>query len=343
MSIVNRKTRVWVQCVRLAIGWLLMGLLGCARENVFTFQTSAVPLRVRKPALYPETIEYDAKRGRFLLGSIREGAIYGVNARGKATPVVDDPRLCSVLGMAVDQARDWLWVVNADLGASIKPSLAGPKKVAAVAIYELGTGRSVNYIDLTSLLPGLHLLNGLALDTAGKAYVTDSFSPAIYEVHADGRARVLLQSSEFTGEGINLNGLVVHPDGYLLVVKKSDGSLFRVPLADPSHFSKVSGVQFVAGDGLTLLGKDRLIVIANQVPGVASNRAYSTSSRDGWLSARVNATYSFPNVYPTTSVFRDGALYAVYSELNQLIQASSEQRTRLQLEATILPIGKLQP
>ena len=339
MSVVNRRAKV---CAVVAMGCLLAGAVGCAREPMVRFGSSAEPFSIHKAALYPETIEYDAKRGRFVLGSIREGAIYAVDGQGRATRVIDDPRLCSVLGIAIDRARDWLWVVDADLGSSSKPSLAGPKHLAAVAIYELGTGKPVNYIDLAPLLAGPHLLNGLALDATGTAYVTDSFSPAIYQVSAAGRARVFLRSAEFMGDGINLNGLVVHPDGYLLVIKKSDGSLFRVPLADPARFSKVNGVKVVAGDGVTLIGKNQLVVIANQVPGFASNRAYSLSSSDGWRSASVRATYAFENVYPTTGVLREGTLYAVYSQLNQLIQASSEQKALLRVEATILPIGRVE-
>ncbi|MEO8901496.1 MAG: hypothetical protein ABI488_07210 [Polyangiaceae bacterium] len=48
------------------------------------------------------------------------------------TRLVDDPRLCSVLGIAVDAERGQLWAVNADLGASTRPSAAGPKHLAAV-------------------------------------------------------------------------------------------------------------------------------------------------------------------------------------------------------------------
>ena len=359
MSMVNRSAKVRVRsgsilpCPknpaglsatrRAAIGLLMMSSVGCAHGDLVTFEAKAAPLRVQQPALYPETIEYDAKRGRFLLGSIRQGSVYAVDNQGRTSQVIDDPHLCSVLGIAIDAAHDWLWVVNADLGSSVKPSVAGPKKVAAVAIYELGSGKPVNYVDLAPLLSGPHLLNGLALDAGGRAYVTDSFSPAIYRVTADGHGAVFLQNSAFLGEGLNLNGLVVHPDGYLLVVKKSDGTLFRIPLAEPARFSKVAVPQIVAADGVTLLGKDHLLIIANQVPGQAFNRAYSLSSDDGWLSAQVGATYSFGSVYPTTGVLRDGKLYAVYSELDELIQATSEQKARLRLEATILPFGSFEP
>lgn len=323
-----------------AVATIGLTAVGCARAEVVTLERTGQPITVHRPALYPETIEYDSSRGKFLVSSFREGAIYAVDGDGGVSRVVDDPRLCSVLGIAVDVERGRLWAVSSDLGASVKPSAAGPKKLAAVGVYDLSTGKAIHYVDLAPLSPGAHLVNGIALDSDGNAYVTDSFSPTIYKVDPQGNASVFLRDEQFAGDGINLNGVVVHPDGYLLVVKKSDGSLFKVPLANPSRFSRVDVAErFVGGDGLTLVGKKDLVVVANQVAGVASNAAFSLSSEDGWSTARLRAVQRLGDVYPTTGVLRDGKLYVIYSKLNELIQSSPEQRERLRVEATIQQIG----
>jgi hypothetical protein len=252
--------------------------------------------------------------------------------------------LCSVLGIAVDAPRDRLWAVSSDLGASVKPSSAGPKHTAAVGLYQLSSGKPLAFVDLAPLSAGPHLLNGLALDGAGNAYVTDSFSPTIYKVDAAGAASIFLQSAQFEGDGINLNGLVVHPDGYLLVVKKSDGALFKVPLDRPSAFTRVQLERpLLAGDGLVLVGKRTLLVIANQTPSAKSNAAISITSSDGWSNARTSATLPLGNVYPTTAVRRDDRLYVVHSELNQLIQAPAEQKATFQARAVIEEIGRAAP
>lgn len=330
-----------VLCAAATIG---LTAVGCARAEVVTLERSGQPMTVRRPALYPETIEYDSRRGKFLVSSFREGAIYAVDGEGGASLVVDDPRLCSVLGIAVDVERGRLWAVNSDLGASVKPSAAGPKNLAAVGVYDLSTGAAIHYVDLAPLSPGAHLVNGIALDSAGNAYVTDSFSPTIYKVDLQGNAAVFLKDERFAGDGINLNGVIVHPDGYLLVVKKSDGSLFRVPLANPSRFSRVDVAErFVGGDGLILVGKKNLVLVANQASGVASNAAFSLSSEDGWSTAKLRAVQRLGEVYPTTGALRDGKLYVIYSKLNELIQSSPEQRDRLRVEATIQQIGSVAP
>lgn len=188
------------------------------------------------------------------------------------------------------------------------------------------------------------MLNGLALDARGNAYVTDSLSPAIYEVDAAGRRSLFLQSSQFAGEGINLNGVVVHPDGYLLVIKKSDGALFKVPLDEPAHFSRVAiAERFVGGDGLVLTGKRDLLIVSNQVPHRTANSASALSSDDGWGSATLRAVEPLGNSYPTTAVLRGDGLYVVQSQLDELILAPPERKAELHAQATIRRIGSFAP
>jgi hypothetical protein len=319
----------------------LTGLIACGQASA-RLERSGPALVVGSDTLFPETIEYDAARAQFLLGSFREGAIYSVARDGQVTPLVDDPRLCSVLGIAVDPVRGRLWAVNADLGACRKPSVAGPKQLAAVAMYELATGKALGYFDLGPLLPGPHLLNGIALDEAGNAYVSDSFAPALYKIDAQGHASVFVMSPRFAGDGINLNGLVVHPGGYLLVIKKSDGRLFKVPLAEPQRFSQVKVDRpFVGGDGLLLSGARSLVIVANRTPEQTTDAAFALSSRDDWVSARVVEELPLGDDYMTTAVARDGKLYAVSSKLNQLIQARPEARAELRVRATIRQIGRV--
>jgi sugar lactone lactonase YvrE len=317
-------------------------VLGCAGGKTVTFENGGTVVTVQKPALYPETIEYDGKDDKFLLSSLRDGAVYEVDLTGKASLLVDDPRLCSVLGIAVDAERQRLWAVNSDLGVSVKPSPVGPKRLAGVGIYDLQTGKPLNYVDLGPLAEGPHLVNGVALDASGNAYITDSFSPVIYKVSPQGHASIFLRDERFVGKAINLNGIVVHPEGYLLVIKKSDGALFKIPLDRPTAISQVAaGERFVGGDGLTLIGKNELVVIANRTPDRTSNAAFSLSSEDGWSSAKLSAVQQLGDVYPTTAVLRRGSLYVVHSKLNELITLPAEQKAQLRQAATISAIARV--
>src|SRR4051812_27654250 len=174
-------------------------LVGCVHPRGIAFERSEPPLTIHKLALYPETIEYDVKRDTFLVSSMRDGAVYQVDREGRVSLFVDDKRLCSVLGIAVDADRGRLWAVNADFGVSARPSSEGPKKLAAVGVYDLSTGSARDYVDLAPLVSGPHLLNGIAVDSAGNAYVTDSFSPVIYKIDTAGIASVFLRDEQFAG------------------------------------------------------------------------------------------------------------------------------------------------
>jgi DNA-binding beta-propeller fold protein YncE len=311
-------------------------------------KTPAKAITIDQPALYPETIEVNPLTKRFLVSSVREGAVYGVGLDGKAKKFIQDDRLTSILGIAVDARSNRLLVTNSDLGGGIRPSARGPKKEAGVGIYDLKSGGAIHYVDLLALRPeGDHLINGIAVDAQGNAYVTDSFSPVIYKVDSKGVASIFLQSEEFKGPGINLNGVVYHPDGFLLVVKKSTGALYRVPIADPQRFSRVNvATPFVGGDGLLLVGGDRLVVIANKTPTLASESAFVVASADSWRNAEVVESKKLGSVYPTTCAVLDGKLYGLSSHLDEWIGATAASREAIMKQGRrgeIQQIGTLGP
>lgn len=297
---------------------------------------------IHKPGLYPETIDYDPAHGTFLVGSFRDGAIYRVDAEGRATRFAGDDRLSSTLGIAVDAAHGRLWAVSGDVGAGVGRSPAGSRRAADVTVYDLVSGAALLHVDLSGLVSGPHLLNGVGVDAAGNAYVTDSLSAVIYRVTADGHGSIFARDDRFTGVGIGLNGLVVHPHGFLLVIKKSDGALFKVPLANPQQVSqvKVDGA-FVGGDGLTLASGDDLVVVANTTPAATTNAAFAVATDDDWATAQIYDVLPLGDDYPTTAVMRDGALWVVATRLDALLHAAATgaDTAELRPEATIRPIG----
>lgn len=280
--------------------------------------------RIQTGAIYPEGIEYDSKTGKFLLGSFRGGSVYTVDGAGGSELLVKDKRLITVLGIRVDAKRNRLLVATSDLGVSLRRSIPGPNKFAALGVYELSTGKPIHFVDLGSLRPAgeSHLANDLAVDDEGNAYITDSLAPVIYRVDVNGNASVLLEDKEaFGGGGVNLNGIVFHPKGYLIVVKKNDGSLFKVPLKNPEQFSRIQiPEKFVAGDGLVLANAENLIVIANRIGTTVSNTVYSLVSTDDWNSAQARGEFKFASDdYPTTGAVKDGKIFVSESRLNRLL------------------------
>lgn len=296
---------------------------------------------IDKPALYPETIIYNPKTDKFLAGSFREGAIYEIDQDGKSRLFLEDERLNSILGIEIDEKRNRLLVVNADIGSSLRPYKEGPRKLASLGIYDLTNSKLLHFIDLGHLYPeGDHLANGIAIDSDGNAYVTDSFSPVIYKVDVDGNASLFLEDDKFKGEGINLNGIVYHPEGYLLAVKKSDGTLFKIPVTNPENFSEVkSDDKFYGGDGILLLDNENLILVSNLVPGHISESALHIKSTNNWDSSVVVDEIKFGEVYPTTATLKDGKIYAIHSKLNVLNNSPRDKQFELKQQATLQQIG----
>jgi len=296
---------------------------------------------IQKPALYPEGIDYNPNTDKFIVGSFREGAVYEISPDGTYKKIIDDNRLNSVLAVRIDVKRNRLLAVSSDIGASVRTSSKGVKKTAFLGIYELSSGKAIYFIDLGKLLPNdNHLANGMTLDNDGNAYVTDSFSPVIYKIDTRGNASIFLKNDRFSGEGINLNGIVFHPDDYLIVVKKGEGVLFKIPLNNPNNFSEIKlSRKFVGGDGLILTNNKELIVIANRASDEVTETVFSLSSEDNWKTAIVINDYSFGTVYPTTGVVRKGKIYVLHSNLQALMLAPEEEKNKLQKMATIQQVG----
>ncbi|MBL4639099.1 MAG: hypothetical protein JKY57_01080, partial [Kordiimonadaceae bacterium] len=207
--------------------------------------------------------------------------------------------------------------------------------------YELSSGKKLHNVELSSLLPdGGHLANAIAIDPAGNAYVTDSLSPIIYKVDTNGNASIFLRSEHFEGKGINLNGILYHPDGYLITVKKNTGTMFKVPLDKPEAFETIDlSEQIKASDGLVLLDKNSLALIANS----DSNGMFLVKTTDAWVTATVTLKKSFPDDYVTTGTIADGGLYVLHSNLNKLKIDPKTNDVTVRAPATIEKVATLMP
>jgi len=229
-----------------------------------------------------------------------------------------------------------------DYGVGVRAKPEQRNNLAAVAVFDLATGKLLGLHDLTNLVPGpAHLANDVAVDTQGNIYVTDSLAHAIYKIDAAGAKSVLVQNEQFKGEGFTMNGLDVHPDGYLLVAKKSDGKLFKVPLGAPEKFTAVQLPEpITAADGILLAGGD-LVIIRNRTATVAANEIVTLRSGDGWSSATIADRKSHEDNYPTTATLRGNQIITVASRINTLLSMLKDNPGGLQQEFRVHTIGTI--
>ena len=313
--------------VVLLVSLLIVMLFGCNKGKAPTVQKATAPevVSFTKAALYPEGVEYDAKRDRFLVTSMHDGIVGEVTDDGTYKVFIQDPNFVSAVGIRADTERDRLLVCNSDPGVSVHTKKENQGKLAGLGIFQLSTGKLVTYIDLGKLGgDGGHFCNDIALDNAGNAYVTDSFGPIIYKVDTGNNATVLLNNKRFTGEAFNLNGIVAK-DGYLLVVKMNEGLLFKVPLDKPEQFTEVKIKEsLTGGDGLLWAPDGALVVIANG----NTNKVFKLASSDNWASANVVGSVDTGNVFATTGVVRDGKIYALYAMLH--VMFNPETKTHIE-------------
>ena len=306
-----------------ALGLLL--LASCAKDKDSAVATPAAPAVVTftQAGLYPEGVQYDAANSRFLVTSLTTGRVGQVKDDGTYSPAFpDDPKLVSAIGLYLDEPRNRVLAAISDPGANqARSTSATQNKLARLAIFNRSAPTAApTIVELGTLRPALgHFANDVAVDAQGNAYVTDSFSNLIYKVDAvTNVATVFLEDAARLGTpaagAFGFNGIVVHPDGYLLVIKSDNGGLYKVPLSSPSTYTQVTTAQnLMAGDGLLLQDNNTLQVVSN-----AQAKVFRLTTANGFGAATLAGTFATKAEFPTTLARRDGASYVLYANLDKL-------------------------
>jgi sugar lactone lactonase YvrE len=248
----------------------------------------------------PEGVEYDTTAHRFLTGSIAEGSIMAIGNDGSVTAVITDPDLSASIGIEADEERDRLLVANSNSPFGT----TGPGQ-AKLGVYRLSTGERLAMVDLAATMTGapadqMHFANDVAVGPDGSAYVTDTRANAVYVVKPDYTASVLRRF-----DGFAPNGIVYHPDGYLLVV--GGAMMFKVPVDNPASATPVMLPEEIPGqDGAVWMANGRLAVVSN-----SGNRAVLLTSNDGWATAQLAGQGSY-EVQATTAAVVGDDLYVVH-------------------------------
>ncbi|UOQ74015.1 hypothetical protein [Hymenobacter cellulosilyticus] len=307
------KTKLFYVARGLRYALLAALLTACSDDDEpDTIPANPAKITVPQAALHPEGIQYDETSKRFLVSSRTKGQIGAVKDDSTYAVFADEPRLISTIGLNLDAGRQRLLVAISDNGANTARSTpATLRQLAALAIFNTTSGALSSYINLGTLRPGMpHFANDIAVDAQGNAYITDSLSPIIYKVDAQGVASVFLENAQFSGgTGFGLNGIVFHPDGYLLVAKANDGSLFKVPISNPAGFTKVTVTQSLVGaDGLLLFDPQTLLLVSG-----SQTTVFRLTSTNAWVSAAEAGKFATGAVSPTTITRRTpGDAYVLY-------------------------------
>ncbi len=283
-----------------------------------------ISIKFNQPDLFPEGVVYDPFNNYFLVSSITRGDIGMVTTNGTYTPFITDDALASSIGLEIDKTSKRLLVVNSSLMTSL----------AQLAIYNLNSRERIHLVDLGALLPGApHFTNDVAVDAEGNAYVTDSFSPVIYKVDAQGNATIFFRDESFATDAgqFGFNGIEYHPDGFLLVAFNIRNQIVKIPL----NKSAYSIVQLNAGlnspDGLIITkNAKQLVVVNNGEDPEAHGKVILFSSDDKWETGHVTDIYETGPVFPTTATTDGKKVYTLYAYLNILIAGGTQSTFTIQ-------------
>ncbi|KAL5700885.1 hypothetical protein ACHQM5_026286 [Ranunculus cassubicifolius] len=231
------------------------------------------------------------------------------------------------LGMVIDKKRNRVLVVNADVKGFVYGGLAA---------YDLDSWRRVFLVQLSGPGDEKSFADDVAIDEDGNAYVTDCKSSKIWKVGVNGELLSTIRSPLFTHRQwykdlVSLNGIVYHPDGYLLVMHTIGGKLYKVDIkTEEVTVIKVDG-SLLFGDGIELLSPTKLIVAASHPS------ARLVESLDGWETATVIAKFSGPlHRLATAATVKDGKVY-----LNHMFGMGFPKKTHTIVEAIFTPIKKI--
>jgi hypothetical protein len=285
----------------------------------FAISANAQNISFNSNELYPEGVAYSKKQNVFFVSSLHYGKIGKVTKDGVYSEFITDQELVSTIGIHANEKLNLLYVCISDPGVAVSTNANTQMKLAKLIAFDLTTGKRKFVADLGALNPTSgNFANDVDFDSTGNAYVTNSASPIIYKITVTGKASIFATTENWKKEGFNLNGIVCHPNGYLIVAQSNTGELYKVSLKNPTQIAKIATDLIPGADGIFLNGTKELIVISN-----SKKEVYQLTSRDDFASANVVKTAPTLMNFPTTGIVVDKKYYVLNAKLDEIFNPNA--------------------
>ena len=254
-------------------------------------------------AVFPESIGVDSASGDAYAGSLVDGTIYRIARSGDVSVLsaAGAGGRRSVAGVKIDPVGR-LWAAGGYGGT--------------LDVYELPEASLLARLDVGSQ-PSC--VNDIAFGRDGTGYVTDSFVPTLFRV--DPRSLEMETWVDLEGQGVpwpgglNLNGIILTPDGEHLVACQTNlGRFWRISIAS----AEVAEVAMEGGpiehaDGLAISGSTLLIAVN------ARNEIHVADIAPDGSTARVQRVLtSDAFAFPTAVAVREDQLLIVNGQLDKI-------------------------
>lgn len=301
-------------------------------------------ITINNDSLYPEGVSYDSQNNLFYVSSVSRGEVWRINPDGKGELFVKNNKFASTIGLQVDNKRNRLLVCIADPGVGKNSNENSKGKTAGLAVYDLTTKKQLAYYNLSSLsTEGGFFANDVTIDKQGNSYITDSFSPNIYKVSLSGKVSVFAKDQRWSVKKgkFGLNGIVFHPDGFLIVSHYNSGKLFKVEINKPTSIEEIkitqNGVWKITGlDGLLLSRNDTLIAVNNDPTGRKNgNVVYKFHANKKWNTLNIIGAMPTSNTYPTTLTRNKNDIFVLHAKLLELFTGNKKPEKSFEIEKVV--------
>lgn len=283
-------------------------VLANLRANLKPFGEGKMAFALPKGEYLFESMGWDPKREKFLLGSVREGKVYLADKQGKIEPFIapdDSNGLWSVYALAVDAKRDLLYVAST-ASEYFKGFKAEDVGKAGLFKFQLSSGKFLDKVLLPTSASGNNTLSSLAVGNNGQVFATDGIRSVIYRL--DGKTlKPLMQNPDLN----SLRGMTVSGDGKTLYFADYRRGIFGIDLATSKAFDVRYELSQLVLPGIEgLLWYDNTLVAIE--PGMSPKRVIRLHlSADGRNVERVMpldaGNPAFP--FPTTGAVVGDELY----------------------------------
>jgi hypothetical protein len=179
-----------------------------------------------------DALAWDAKRGDVFVGSVRDGSIRRVDARGKVSDFIKpnaDNGLWGVDALAVDAARGKLYAGSSS--TAIFQGFSGDNAgKAGIFEFDLTSGKLLKKYAFDAGA-GTHRLTALAVASDGKVYAADAARKQIFKLE-DGKLRDIVNNPKLT----RFSALTMSGDGRTLYLADYALGIFGYDLATGKAF-----------------------------------------------------------------------------------------------------------
>jgi hypothetical protein len=202
------------------------------QSNLKTFGEGKVAFTLPKGDTLFESIAWDPKRKKFLVGSVREGKIYLSDDKGKLEPFIapaDGSGLWSVYAMSVDAERDLLYVASTS-SLYFKGFRQEDLGKAAIFKFKLSTGKLISKF----MMPGgqnARSPSSMTVSKNGQVFVADGLRKEIYKIEGD-ELKLIVANPNLT----SIRGLAATDDGNTLYFADYTLGIFGADLKSGKGF-----------------------------------------------------------------------------------------------------------